>query len=151
MEKKCPNIILISSKWSTECFKSDGRKTLQIEIFVLQHFFQKKNGKKNMSKNHCNGFEMIHWMSWKRLLKDVVQDETFQFQDELTSFILLSFSFHWFFFGLATVVPLWFPVMLPRCTYCREGPWGILRPETFEIFAYSANARAHVKRARALA
>ena len=114
-------------------------------------FFSTKKLGKNMSKNHCYSIEMTHWMSWKRLLKDVVQDETFQFQDELRSFILLSFSFHWFFFGLATVVPLWFPVMLPRCTYCREGPWGILRPETFEIFAYSANARAHVKRARARA
>ena len=38
----------------------DGGETLQIEIFVLQHFFlQKKNGK-NMSKYHSNIFKMIH-------------------------------------------------------------------------------------------
>ena len=90
-----------------------------------------------MSKYHCNGFEMIHWMSWKRLLKDVVQDETFQFQDELRSFILLSLLFHWFFFGGSLVVPLWFPVVFPHCAYCREGPWGILRPETLETVKIS--------------
>ena len=142
LEKKCPNIILISSRWSTECFKSDGRKTLQIEIFVLQHFFRKRHWK-HMSKYHCNDFEMIHWMSWKRLLKDVAQDETFQFQDELKSFILLSVSFS-FFWGLATVVPLWFPVVAPRCAYCREGsPRTFLPPKTGGTSFFHQRARAH--------
>ena len=39
----------------------DGGETLQIEIFVLQHFFRpKKMEKKNMSKYHSNIFKMIH-------------------------------------------------------------------------------------------
>ena len=42
------------------CFESDGGKNLQIEIFVLQHFFRQKNWEKNMSKNHCYSIEMTH-------------------------------------------------------------------------------------------
>ena len=144
-KKTCPNIILISSKWSTECFKSDGRKTLQIKIFVLQHFSKKKHWK-HMSKYHCNGFEMIHWMSWKRLLKDVVQDETFQFQDELRSFILLFFGLIDFFFvchGGSLVVPrrgspLCLTVVLPVA----RAPQGRFSPQRLVGLPFSATARA---------
>ena len=102
-----------------------------------------------MSKYHCNGFEMIHWMSWKRLLKDVVQDETFQFQDELRSFILLSFWFDWFFFCLPRWFPcgspVWFPVVFHRSAYCREGsPGTFLPPKTGGTFFFPpTRARAY--------
>ena len=65
-KKKCPNVIAIVLKCPTECFESDGGKNLQIEMFVLQHFFRQKKWKKKMSKYRCNSFEMTHWMSWKR-------------------------------------------------------------------------------------
>ena len=38
----------------------DGGETLQIEIFVLQHFFRPKKIGKKMSKYHSNIFKMIH-------------------------------------------------------------------------------------------
>ena len=139
-KKKCPNIILISSRWSTECFKSDGRKTLQIEIFVLQHFFRKRHWK-HMSKYHCNDFEMIHWMSWKRLLKDVAQDETFQFQDELKSFILLSVSFS-FFGGSPRWFPCGSPLWLPVVLTVARAPQGRFSPQRLVGLPFSTNARA---------
>ena len=145
-KKKCPNIILISSRWSTECFKSDGRKTLQIEIFVLQHFFRKRHWK-HMSKYHCNDFEMIHWMSWKRLLKDVAQDETFQFQDELKSFILLSVSFS-FFGGSPRWFPCGSPLWLPVVLTVARAPQGRFSPQRLVGLPFSTNARARVYRAR---
>ena len=149
-KKKCPNIILISSRWSTECFKSDGRKTLQIEIFVLQHFFRKRHWK-HMSKYHCNDFEMIHWMSWKRLLKDVAPRWNFSISRWIEIFYF-AFCFIFFFWGLATVVPLWFPVVAPRCAYCREGsPRTFLPPKTGGTSFFHQRARARLSRARALA
>ena len=69
---------------------------------------------------------------------------------------IFSFCFH---FGLmdvfvfATAVsscgaPVWLPrpppVVVSRCAYCREDPRQFLRPETLEILAISANARARV-------
>ena len=44
--------------------------------------------------------------------------------------------------------PVWLPrpppVVVSRCAYCREDPRQFLRPETLEILAISANARARV-------
>ena len=144
MEKKtCPNIILISSKWSTECFKSDGRKTLQIEIFVLQHFFRKKT-----LETYVQISLQWFWNDPLNVLKAIVERCCSRWNFSISRWIEIFYFAFFFvsliFFGLATVAPLWFPVVFLHCAYCREGPWGILRPETLEIFTLSAHARARV-------
>ena len=108
-KKTCPNIIAIVLKWLTECFESDGGKNLEIEISVLQHFFDKKNREKNMSKYHVD----------------------FEISFGLIFFFLVRHD------GFPLCSPLCFPVVLPHCAYCREGPCGILRPETLETIKIS--------------
>ena len=114
MEKTCPNIILISSKWSTECFKSDGRKTLQIEIFVLQHFFRKKT-----LETYVQISLQWFWNDPLNVLKAIVERCCSRWNFSISRWIEI-FYFAFFlvwsiFFLFATVVPLWFPGVVPRC------------------------------------
>ena len=63
--KKLLHVILISSTWCTECFKSDGGENFPIDIFVLQHVFRQNHEKK--SNFHRNSLQMTHWMFLKAI------------------------------------------------------------------------------------
>ena len=143
-KKKCPNIILISSRWSTECFKSDGRKTLQIEIFVLQHFFRKKT-------LETYGQISLQWF-WNdplNVLKAIVErccSKMKLFNFKMNWNLLFCFLFHFLFLGArhggSLVVPR---CGSPLCLLSRGLPKDVSPPKDWWDFLFPpTRARARV-------